>query len=260
MWAGGRAFARGRIIVSVTFFGLMLGGCGPFLPGFWAHAWVHKVPVSRVATTVRCELKEFLDKHNSQAKLVQIDTSKVATVSLTLQEDHTGGVTYIGIDLNRLGFTSLAELVAAQNKAPNLQAGLQGKSQVSSKVEFKLSQDPRELGQDCVSPANSLLVPLSLGTWLEEFFKGLDKDGDELATACMTRISLKTQFQLGVSIKGGANPFFGPAFILPISGLNFEYSPAFTHTLEVIFVPKSKGNNRQWCKKAREVASQMPAQ
>jgi|SRR5262245_4716215 len=257
MWGGGRAFARGWIIVFVMLFGLMLGGCGPFLPGFWAHAWVHKVPVSRVATTVRCELKDFLENHNDRAKLVQIDTTKAATVTLTLQEDTSGGVTYVGIDLNRLGFSSLADIVAAQNKAPNLQAGLQGRGQVSSKVEFKLLQDPRELGQDCERPARSLVVPLSLGTWLEEFFKGLDNDGDQLATACMTRISLKTQFQLGVSIKGGANPLFGTAFILPISGLNFEYNPAFTHTLEVVFVPKTKTvANRPWCSKARELASQ----
>jgi hypothetical protein len=51
----------------------------------------------------------------------------------------------------------------------------------------------------------------------------------------MSKVTVKTQFQLVVPIKGGVNPLFGTAFILPISGLSFEFSPAFTHTLQVAF-------------------------
>jgi hypothetical protein len=261
MCAGGRAFARGWTIV---FFSLMLAGCGPLLPGFWAHSWLYKVPVSQVAKTVRCEVSAFLieerkrqSKPDNWKRRLTLDATEGATIALTLQEEHGGGVTYIGIDLNRLGLSSLADLIAAQNKAPNLQAGLQGKGQISSKIEFKIPQVPgpqAELEQEC-RPLETLPLPLSLDTWLDRFFDSLQQDRPEkIATECMTKITLRTQFQVVVSVKGGSNPLFGTAFILPISGLNFEYNPTFTHTLEIGFFPTLNALNKAnsgWCQKEK---------
>jgi hypothetical protein len=255
MRGGVRAFARGWIIV---FSGLMLAGCGPLLPGFWAHSWVHKVPVNRVAKTIRCEVSAFLieegrrqsQANNGKSRLT-LDATEGATIALTLQEEHGGGVTYIGIDLNRLGLSSLADLIAAQNKAPNLQAGLQGKGQISSKIEFKIPQVPgpkAELEQEC-RPLETLPLPLSLDTWLDRFFDSVREE--KIATECMTKITLRTQFQVVVSIKGGSNPLFGTAFILPISGLNFEYNPTFTHALEIGFFPTLNKGKSGWCQKEK---------
>jgi hypothetical protein len=263
MWACGRALARGWTIVSV---GLMLGGCAPFLPGFegilGAHSWIHRVPVSAVATTVQCELKAFLAKPAHQSIL---DKEQAATVQLLLQSDNGGGVTYVGIDLDRLGLKSVTELIALQNKVPNLQAGLQGKSVVSSQVEFNVPQTigrvtiPPKWGIDpdtgdkrrspavtieglervsCGDNSKRLPLPLDLDKWLERFFENLAAHHDNTDAACMTKVTLKTQFQLVVAIKGGANPLFGSAFILPISGLNFEFSPVFTHSLQIAFALK----------------------
>ena len=226
------AFARVLIIAAT---GLALSGCGPFLPGFEGilgiHSWTHNVPVSAVATTVQCELKDFLQTHSRY-----LDPKKSAAVQLTLQSDNSGGVTYVGIDLNRIGLSSVAELVSSQNKAPNLQAGLQGKSVTSSQIEFDVPQTLAGLQRvRCDDSVRRLPIPLDLDSWLTRFFKNLEAHGDNTDTTCMSRVTVKTQFQLVVPIKGGVNPLFGTAFILPISGLNFEFSPAFTHTLQVAF-------------------------
>jgi hypothetical protein len=226
------AFVRAVIIAA---FGFALGGCAPFLPGFEGilgiHSWTHNVPVSAVATTVQCELKVFLRTHSRY-----LDPSKSAAVQLSLQSDNSGGVTYVGIDLNRIGLRSLAELVSSQNKAPNLQAGLQGKSVTSSQIEFDVRQTLAGLERvRCDDSVRQLPIPLDLDSWLTRFFKNLEAHRDNTDTACMSKVTLKTQFQLVVPIKGGVNPVFGTAFILPISGLNFEFTPAFTHTLQVAF-------------------------
>jgi hypothetical protein len=226
------AFARVVIIVAI---GFALGGCGPFLPGFEGilgiHSWTHNVPVSAVATTVQCELKDFLQTHSRY-----LDPKKSAGVQLTLQSDNSGAVTYVGIDLNRIGLSSVAELVSSQNKAPNLQAGLQGKSVTSSQIEFDVPQTLEGLKRvRCDDSVRRLPIPLDLDSWLTRFFKNLEAHADNTDTTCMSKVTVRTQFQLVVPIKGGVNPLFGTAFILPISGLSFEFSPAFTHTLQVAF-------------------------
>jgi hypothetical protein len=243
------AFARAAIIAA---FGFALGGCAPFLPGFegilGVHSWTHNVPVSAVATTVQCELKVFVRSHSRY-----LDPSKSAAVQLSLQSDNSGAVTYVGIDLNRIGLGSLAQLVSSQNKAPNLQAGLQGKSVTSSQIEFDVPQTLAGLERvRCDDSVRRLPIPLDLDSWLTRFFRNLEAHRDNTDTTCMSKVTLKTQFQLVVPIKGGVNPVFGPAFILPISGLNFEFSPAFTHTLQVAFSLNRSGppNRAGVCPKA----------
>jgi hypothetical protein len=240
--------ARAPIIAAL---GFALGGCGPFLPGFEGilgiHSWTHNVPVSAVATTVQCELKAFLRTHSRY-----LDPNKSAAVQLSLQSDNSGSVTYVGIDLNRIGLGSIAELVSSQNKAPNLQAGLQGKSVTSSQIEFDVPQTPAGLERvRCDDSVRQLPLPLDLDSWLTRFFQNLEAHRDNTETACISKVTLKTQFQLIVPIKGGVNPLFGTAFILPISGLNFEYSPAFTHSLQVAFSLNRKGPaNKAGCPNA----------
>jgi len=243
------AVARASVIAAV---GLSLGGCAPFLPGFEGlfgiHSWTHNVPVSAVATTVQCELKAFVRSH-----AYYFDPKKSAAIQLTLQSDHGGSVTYVGIDLNRLGLGSVADLIAAQNKAPNLSAGVQGKSVTSSQIEFDVPQTLAGLERvRCDETVTKLPMPLDLDSWLTRFFRNLEAHSDNTATTCMSKVTLKTQFQLVVPIKGGVNPLFGTAFILPISGLNFEFSPAYTHTLQVSFALNKNGppNKPGVCPKA----------
>ena len=60
-----------------------------------------------------------------------------ADVQLFLQTDTMGNVTYLGIDLNRLGFEPLANLISVSNKVPALQISGQATGTVKSQLEFR---------------------------------------------------------------------------------------------------------------------------
>ena len=86
----------------------------------------------------------------------------------------------------------------------------------------------------CKHPEYGLAVPLDLQAWLERFLENTREDQAEIGSACMTKLTLFTQFQFVFDAKSGINPIGGP-FILPITGLNGEFSPAFTHSLQIVF-------------------------
>lgn len=101
------------------------------------------IPVHDVALEVQCEIYRFLDDENANKDHELLDPTKGAGVALILQTDLTGSVQYVGVDLKKLGFPNLAELVAASNKVPSLQAKAQGVSTISAEVDFTVAQyDP----------------------------------------------------------------------------------------------------------------------
>jgi hypothetical protein len=132
---------------------LALVGCGgvggDFLwwPSFhyYPTAYTNAVPVHDVALEVQCEIYRFLDNENGPNEKASkgselLDPSKGAGVVLILQTDLSGSVQYVGINLSKLGFTSLAELVTATNKVPSLQAKANGQATISAEVDFTVAQ------------------------------------------------------------------------------------------------------------------------
>jgi hypothetical protein len=141
-----------------------LGGCaGDFLwwPGFnpISTAYVDAIPVRDVAFEVQCEIYRFIDNENAnKTGPALLDPAKGAGVTLILQTDLSGSVQYTGVDLSKVGFTSLGSVVAASNKIPSLQAKGTGKATVSAEVDFVLAQSktgPKDVGAK--APANMLI-------------------------------------------------------------------------------------------------------
>jgi hypothetical protein len=140
----------------------LVGCAGDFLwwPGFnpISTAYVDTIPVHDVALEVQCEIYRFIDKENAAKGTGLLDPSKGAGVTLILQTDLSGSVQYVGVDLSKLGFPSLATLVAASNKAPSLQAKATGKDTISAEVDFTLAQSenaPKDVGAK--APPNMLI-------------------------------------------------------------------------------------------------------
>jgi hypothetical protein len=256
-----------RVTFRLCFFLLsltaLLTGCSEFLPNFEGvlgiNGWTHEIQVNRVANEIQCELREF-----TKANRDYLDPEQSASVSLSLQVDESGSVTYLGIDLSKLGLASLANFVSAQNKVPSLQGKAQGKSTVSSQVDLSVPQtfkdqpvkakyavDP-DTGKlklvpastikglervDCSNPDKKLLTSLSLQTWLTKFFEKVYSDDARNPTtqACLSKVTLKTQFVVLLDVSAGVNPILGAPLILPISGTTFDVSPQFTHSLTLAF-------------------------
>jgi hypothetical protein len=218
------------------------------------------VPINKVAVEVQCEIKDFLKTPDAGL----LDPDEAASLTLIMTTDTSGSVAYIGIDLKKIGLGALADFVASSNKVPSLQAKAQAKSTVNSQIDFTVPQSlhsHRTKAKYALNPANGrveplskpikglehvkcdnhasrLIVPLDLKSWFVRFFERVRRDEIDPGAACLTKITLKTQFQLLFDINGGMTPFFGNAFILPISGLNGDFSPAFTHSLQITFAIK----------------------
>jgi hypothetical protein len=158
-----------------------LGGCGNFRTGDWlwwpgfdtvTAAYTYQIPVHDVALEVQCELYEFLEweakEHNVTPNL--FNPGKGAGVSLLLQTDLSGSVQYVGIDLTKLGFPSLAALVTQTNKVPSLQAKALGKSTVSAQVDFAVAQTKNpSFRANCGQRQKELLKYEYLRLWLKEW-------------------------------------------------------------------------------------------
>lgn len=127
-----------------------LTGCAPgdhvgdwlWWPGFnpISTAYIDQVPVHDVALEVQCEIYDFLEDGDKQTKNRLLDPKKGAGVVLILQTDLSGSVQYVGVNLSKLGFPNLAELVTATNKVPSLQAKGTGKTTISAEVDFTILQ------------------------------------------------------------------------------------------------------------------------
>lgn len=304
---------------------LLVSGCADMLPfagfggslalGPFRH-YVQNLPVQRVVKQVECELREFLTEFEKlQLKKIgegkrpsnlYLDPAQAASIVLNLQTEEAGGVTYTGVDLSKIGLTTLGALVSASNKIPNLQARAQIKGTVSAQLDLAIPQTikdfPLESNEDQKKLARQLAnlkadladikfrlgVPglkpsessshnkkadkpafvrglmhappcpeglesilrysdfLYLKQWLLGFFDGYANDPD-ITESCLTKLTLKTSFQLLVDFSGGANLAAVPIIILPISGINLSYSPAFTHSIQITF-GLAKNNNEAICK------------
>lgn len=259
---------------------------GPF------KSYVQRLPIERVAAQLECEVSDFLQRRNAEHKKddpneIRLNPRKAATISLQLQTDVTGNVTYTGINLGKIGLSDAANLIAVTNNLPSLQAKVAPKSTVSAQLDFNIPQayhDPDySLGPDTKAQAlkklqkaqsapieglqggppcptgisaalNFPIEGLYLREWLESFFAQLRSIEDEQPTptvlrkACLTKLTLKTQFQLLFDFSGGANPAaLSGLFVIPVSGLNFDASPAFTHSIQITFAIEPNGN-RGLCK------------
>jgi hypothetical protein len=172
-----------------------------------------------------------------------------ADVQLFLQQDTMGNVTYIGIDLNKLGLEPLAQLISLSNKAPSLSISGQANATVKSQLDFQVPQkdlhhgssiNNYDFGQPCAGGSGSMLqggrnlvTSLGLRPHLENFFKRYKEDAkNPNSHVCMNKLTLQTQFAILVDAKAGLNPL-GETYILPISGLNVEIQPKFTHSLQI---------------------------
>jgi hypothetical protein len=221
----------------------LLGGCDPFFPSFEGPLGIDKstayIPVGVVAKRVQCELTDFISDPNYQWLL---DPNGKATLSLKLETDHAGKVTWVGIDLSKLGpLASLNSLVAITNKVPSLQASGQVKSTITSQLDFNISQNPKNY-TDCSTIERSFFR-YYLKDWLADFVKNLKQDKNyDSPSLCMTKITLNTGFNVVLDVNGGLTPITPATLVLPISGTNFDYSPTFAHSLNIALTVRHQGD------------------
>jgi hypothetical protein len=222
----------------------LVAGCSSFFPSFEGPlgigSAITNIPVSAVAERVQCELNSFVkdEKYNWL-----LDPRSNASLSLSLETDNQGKVTWLGIDLSKLGpLAPLSSLVTAASKVPSLQASGTLKSTISSQIDFNVSQDPRK-------PSNCdayLGTPVRyyLKEWLVDFVKNLKSEPNaDSKSLCMTKITLKTAFTIVVDVNGGLTPLVPSTLILPVSGTNFDYSPTFINSLNIALAVKHDDTN-----------------
>jgi hypothetical protein len=300
---------RARTALLVVLIASLLSGCVDLLwwPGFGSinNHFDQDIPIGAVAHEIQCELQDFIQKetpHPTKDNPSLLDPNKAATVTLNLQTEFSGSVSYLGINFSKLGFTSLAQLISSSNGVPSLQAKLQGKGTVSSQIEFNIPQtdgpissqpnttapqaqylktgyaltdqyeqvsfkkDPKDkyyhpippkaststtippitcIPKDLAEHAEEAYLFLFLKNWLDSY-KAKQSEA-KLEAVCQTKVTLKTQFQLLLDVSAGTGSFFKtPPIILPISGLNIDASPDYTHSLQVVFSLNEQ--NKPYCK------------
>jgi hypothetical protein len=281
---------------------LMQVSCADILPwpGFESHpaifSYTEQLPAAEVAEQVRCELVEFLQEEKTaqhddpQEGSDLLDPSKGAQVQLKLTTDLQGSVTYLGIDLKKLGLGSLASLVTKSNSAPSLQLKAQGKATQTSQVDFTIPQTLQSKLQTqkkdatgkpifdgngapvmktVVMPENLRLTACShsdpkrfleynwFRLWLSDALQRYKKRLNELGynapgltfadRVCQPKLTISTQFQLLFDASAGTNIYQASPIILPISGLNVDASPDYTHYVQIIFAllpAGDQGKNR----------------
>ena len=203
-----------------------------------------------------------------------LDPNRGAQVQLKLTTDVQGSVTWLGINLKGLGLGALAELVTKTNNAPSLQLKAQGKATQTSQVDFVIPQTPRgsvavlktdKDGNNPVPKPIPLPKELRLPTldscshgdpkrflgyswfrlWLSDALSRYKKRLEEkeygaagetfIDRVCQPKLTITTQFQLLFDVSAGTNVFQAVPIILPISGLNIDASPDYTHYIQIIF-------------------------
>ena len=195
----------------------------------------------RVVTELQCEISDFVNSHPGA-----LDLKATAVGSVIYQTDVTGYLNFVGIDLSKIGLTSLAQLVSISNKAPTLGAKASSKGTNVWQVDFVLTQKERKTF--CASTRDRFppILRFDIDKWLEKFFSRINDDrpiylSDDASLfptqvsningTCLKTITIKLAFQLIVDVSAGANS--GIVGALPVSALNFDYNPAFTHTLNL---------------------------
>jgi hypothetical protein len=133
---------------------VLLSGCG-FLPGFGQaeDPLLYLYSVKDVANQVSCEVQAFMayqqraqQNHNSQRGYQWVLSEDDVTVKLILTTDHQGYVSFTGIEVAKLGFESLAPLIAAQSNVPSL--GAKGTVRRTRTAEIDFTVSPKPLTKD----------------------------------------------------------------------------------------------------------------
>lgn len=187
------------IIVLLTTSAL-LASCGA-LPGFsfWEDPALYAFSVSDVANQVACELEAFVaeQKNSEDGKDLRgkkhykwvLDELSDVSVKLILQTDHQGYVNFTGINLAKLGLTSLASFVAsssATSPVPSLAAKTSAKRTRVAEIDFTVSPKPFKSNKpskdapayNCqdLSLRNNPLTHLYLKDWLNSYFERINWD------------------------------------------------------------------------------------
>jgi hypothetical protein len=257
----------------------LLSGCADVFPSFagvfGVGSTVEQLPVTRVTARVACELREFFQKYEEHAKndpntQLRLDRTQAASVSLSLQTDLSGSVQYTGIDLSKVGLTSLANLITVTKGVPSLSAKAQPKTTVSAQIDIALPQTDHDrtftttdaktgktttttipgLGRVCPTEPLYVQNPLEklyLADWLEAFFTKTENENDNyennLKYVCLSKITLKTSFTIALDVSAGANPFFGAAYLLPVNGVTLDFNPDLVHSLQIVLALKNSSNS-----------------
>jgi hypothetical protein len=217
--------------------------------------------------------EQYAQEKYSSAGPRFLDPNKGAQVQLKLTTDLQGSVTWLGVNLKGLGLGALANLVTQNNNAPSLQLKAQGKSTQTSEVDFVIPQTPSNEVQTSITDKNGnpvikpIKIPenLRLPTldscshgepnrfieyawfrlWLSDALKrykerldvqGYGAPGETFADrVCQPKLTIATQFQLLFDVSAGTNIFHALPIILPVSGLNIDASPDYTHFIQIIF-------------------------
>jgi hypothetical protein len=207
-----------------------------------------------------------------------LDPNAGAQVQLKLTTDLQGSVTWLGIDLKGLGLGAVAALVTQANKTPSLQLKAQGKSTETSQVDFVIPQTTDNLVYQKITPVldkvtgkmvdyqprdlpKSLQLPKEkdcshglqytwFRLWLSDAMQhyknrlGPDVYGPGATFAdhvCQPKLTISTQFQLLFDISAGTNVLQAVPILLPVSGLNVDASPDYTHFIQIIFSLRPTG-------------------
>jgi hypothetical protein len=257
--------SRIQCAVIALFFCTTLASCsGDYRTGDWlwwpgfnkiTAGYTYQIPVHDVAFEVQCEIYKFLEEEPDKDHPL-LAKNKGAGVSLQLQTDLSGSVQYVGINLDKLGLNSLGELVTQTNKNPSLQAKGSGKATVSAQVDFAVAQQEKKgFLANCnkwLAPDNAFkhaYLQLWLDEWLSRYkpYQAWFYNDEEFI--CGQKITLKSQFLIGVDVSAGVNAFMTPPIILPISGFNVDANPDFTHSIQVTFALADPPVQRQsYCK------------
>jgi hypothetical protein len=241
----------------------ILVGCSA-LSGFsfWEDPAIYGYSVSDVANQISCELEAFADEQkksevkkdpnsNDHFKWV-LDESSDVSVKLNLTTDHQGYVDFTGINLAKLGFTSLASLVAPSSSTslvPSLGAKVSAKRTRTAEIDFTVSAKPLKANKPSTGgPAyncqnfslhNNPLTHLFLKDWLGTYFERINADYHNKPVPNQLKIQqveLSSAIFLAVDVSAGATPTLlsgGSTFIVPINGLGLDYNPDYQHKIDM---------------------------
>jgi hypothetical protein len=162
-------------------------------------------------------------------------------VKLNLQTDTQGYVNFTGVNVAQLGLETLASFVATQNKVSTLAAKLTAKRTRTVLVDFSVSPKPIMTDHHCeqFSVTKTALFHLYLEEWLDNYFEQINYDYQNKPIPNQLKIQsveLSTQIAFAVDISGGATPNIlgnGSTFIVPINGLSLDYSPDYSHKIDL---------------------------
>jgi hypothetical protein len=92
-----------------------------------------------------------------------------------------------------------------------------------------------------------LYLKEALTRYREKFYAHQGASGTFLGHVCQAKLTTSTQFQLLFDASAGANVLNALPIVLPISGLNVDASPDYTHYLQIGFTLRQDMNGTDAC-------------